>query len=111
MVYASWQRRGHSITVSNLNRPQTCTDRNLSVAVRRYAEGASQIVFHDLLLDVQGGSDLEQKLREQVGVVGTGAAQRCRTFVEPSEETIRERNDLRRKKELLRTLMNRLSQF
>jgi hypothetical protein len=82
-----------------------------SVAVRRYAEGAAQIVFHDLLLDIQGGPGLEQKLREQVGISGPDAVRRCRDFVAPSPDTIRERNDLKRKRVLLRSILEQFSHF
>jgi hypothetical protein len=79
--------------------------------VRRYAEGTAQIVFHDLLLDVQGGPELEQKLRDLVGVSGPGAVHKCRAFLEPSPETRRQWNDLKTKKELLTNLLHQLSQF
>jgi hypothetical protein len=79
--------------------------------VRRYAEGAAQIVFHDLLLDIQGGSELQEKLQREVGIFGRDAEKRCRNFVEPSPETVQQRKDLKRKKVLLKNLLVRLSRF
>jgi hypothetical protein len=79
--------------------------------VRRYAEGAAQIVFHDLLLDILGGSELQQKIQGEVGIFSRDAEHRCRNFVEPSPETVQQRKDLKRKKVLLKNLLRQLSRF
>jgi hypothetical protein len=78
------------------------------VAVRRYAEGTAQIVFHDLLLDIQDGSKLLQDLRTEVGIFNRDAHELCRKFIEPSEETRKERSDLERKRALLEEVLEEM---
>ncbi|KIM26148.1 hypothetical protein M408DRAFT_196838 [Serendipita vermifera MAFF 305830] len=81
------------------------------IAARRFAEGTAQIVFHDLLLDLQGGPELEQKLRERIGMSGPEAERRCRDFVEPSRAAIRTRDEFRRKQDVLKDVLHRLVHF
>ncbi|KIM27377.1 hypothetical protein M408DRAFT_169403 [Serendipita vermifera MAFF 305830] len=81
------------------------------IAARRYAEGTAQIVFHDLLLDLQRGPELEQKLREKIGMSGPDAERRCRDFVEPPRAAIRTRDEFRRKQDVLKDVLHRLAHF
>ncbi|KIM27379.1 hypothetical protein M408DRAFT_311246 [Serendipita vermifera MAFF 305830] len=81
------------------------------IAARRYAEGTAQIVLHDLLLDLQGGPELEQKLREKIGMSGLDAESRCRDFVEPPRAAIRTRDEFRRRQVVLKGVLNRLANF
>ncbi|KIM21004.1 hypothetical protein M408DRAFT_29905 [Serendipita vermifera MAFF 305830] len=81
------------------------------ISARRYAEGTAQIVLHDLLLDLQGGPELEQKLREKIGMSGLDAESRCRDFVEPPRVAIRTRDEFRRKQVVLKGVLNRLANF
>ncbi|KAG8769152.1 hypothetical protein FRC16_006790, partial [Serendipita sp. 398] len=78
------------------------------VAVRRYAEGAAQVVFHDLLLDLECGPELEQKLREVIGLSGPDPVERCRKFVEPSQDMVRRRQDLVRKQAVFTDVLREL---
>jgi hypothetical protein len=79
--------------------------------VRRYAESSAQIVFHDLLLDIQGGPELERKLQERIGMFPPDAEHKCRDFMAPSRETVEQREDLKRKEVLLKDLLHKLSRF
>jgi hypothetical protein len=80
----------------------------IPVAVRRYAEGTAQIIFHDLLLDIQDGSKLLQDLREEVGIFSRDAHKLCLEFIEPSEETRKERSDLESKRALLEEVLEEM---
>ncbi|KAG8832080.1 hypothetical protein FRC17_002089 [Serendipita sp. 399] len=81
------------------------------IAVRRYAEGAAQIVFHDLLLDLQCGPDLEQKLRGVIGLSDPDFEDKCRKFVEPSNDTMRRRDELERKVAVFTEVLTELNSF
>ncbi|KAG8775025.1 hypothetical protein FRC15_000851 [Serendipita sp. 397] len=81
------------------------------VAVRRYAETVAQIVFHDLLLDIQGGPELEQKLRDRIGTSGPDAERDCSLFVEPSLQVVKDREELKRRQASLKRILHQLSRF
>jgi hypothetical protein len=84
------------------------TNVSILVAVRRYAEGSAQIVFHDLLLDIQEGPKLLRDLRKEIGIFSKNAHQRCLSFIEPSEEVRRERSELERKRDLLEEVLQEM---
>jgi hypothetical protein len=87
-----------------------------TVAVRRYAEETSQIICHDLLLDLNGRSSLMQKgspnlmqqLRNEIGVSGPDAVKRCTEFLEPSQENRTRRESLEVKKTLIKRVLKEL---
>jgi hypothetical protein len=91
-----------------LNQKMMFTDKEIIVAVRRYAEGAAQIICHDLLLDLKGGSKLMETLRKEIGVFGRDAEQNCTAFLEPSQETRKQRADLERRKQLIQGVLKEL---
>lgn len=89
------------------------------MAVRRYAEGTCQIIFHDLLLDIQGESELQESLRTAIGVSNAFASpgedgevlKRCQAFMEPSPEVIERRKTLHRRRETLQSVLSELMGF
>ena len=89
------------------------------VAVRRFAEGTSQIIFHDMLLDIQNGPELQQKLRVAIGISpgydtlgGEGEVLKsCREFVEPSVRVVEQRAALQGRRETLQSILDELSAF
>ncbi|KAG8832078.1 hypothetical protein FRC17_002087 [Serendipita sp. 399] len=81
------------------------------IAVRRFAEGAAQIVFHDLLIELQCGPELQQKLRDVIGMSGSDLVKNCQRFLEPSGEAVRRRDELVRARAVFKEVLTELNSF
>jgi len=104
----SWRKHVPFTIVCEQGCGRKLSDVLISVAVRRYAQGAAQLVMHDLLFDLQSGHELVHKIRKEIGIFGGDASEKCLKFLEPCEEIRRERRRLETRQDFLREILGEL---